>query len=627
ADSALMQGIFDMYYRNLGGSLAPEENTVKLKFKKANGSVLKITVPWIVKYADSCVNLSPAAEKNKTASKKASKLSEATDVQMFKERKQFFKEMRKNFLSFFKKKSFVLADPSIETADLSTLTPTGHPDLAWKNILWKGQKIGYLQLSSFDAPKGVKAAVDEVKRVLEEKFTDTSAVVVDLRANYGGQIVFAEEMAALFNPRPVRVLPFYIRANDLTLALYDSDMTWKDLILPYAATNTVVGPGSVTTESELLAISQVYFGKVVLLTNSECFSSCDLFSAAMKDNNHATIYGTDRSTMGGGANVWPLQSMQEIFQAAHMPVTLPQGISTRITGRHAHRLSTGALIEDAGVSTDIMVNETDADVVDPDHSSIVAKIFNDLIKIPGHMSSEISLGLDGDEKFIRHGNIPLSLFASPKTVDQIAIYKSSKFIKRVFAGPSNMLNFTLDTPEGKFGQSSFLIYGFSKDAATKFPILRKSIVTESLGDYAPIDSIDAIANAVMVNSQQVEKCNWIKSNDSLVLTGPYCADGRIEAVESLEVSEGAHALSFDMILDTEPTFDFFDITVIADGIENKIEDKIEDKLMIPVSDHTEGRFNFDLSKYAGKKIDIRFRLISDEAGSGKGITISNLKIN
>ncbi|MBC7714037.1 MAG: hypothetical protein H7177_11910 [Rhizobacter sp.] len=618
-DAALMQGMFDMYYRNLGGSLVPDRDAVNLVFKKASGSFMKIKVPWMVQYNDSCIN--PQTQKNagKAEGKKASRLAADSDIQMFKERRQFFKEMRKNFLSFFNKKKSFIADPAVETVDLSNASSTLHPDLSYKNIPWKGQNIGWLQLTSFDAPKGVKAAVDEVRKVVSQKLNNTSAIVVDLRGNYGGQIVFAEEMAALFNPRPVKVLPFFMRANDITLALYNSDMSWRDLILPQSTTNSIVGPGTVTTESELLSVSQEYFGKVVLLTNSECFSSCDLFSAAMKDNNKAIIYGVDHSTMGGGANVWPMEAILDAFTAAHLPTKLPQGISTRITGRHAHRLSSGKLIEDAGVETDKLLFETDADIIDPDHSSIMAKIFNDLVESPGHASSEISLGLEGDEKIIRHGNSPFSLIARPKVVDQIAIFKNNKFVKRAKLDQNNTMKFSLETPAGKFGQDSFIIYGFSKETATKFPILRKSILTESLGDYVSIDQVDAIANAVMINSQQVDLCNWIKKENSLVLVGPYCADGKLEAIESLNVSNGTHILSFDLNLDAEPTFDFFDIRV-------ETENGFILTLMAPVSDPKTGHFEYDLSQLAGQKIDIRFRMTADEASSGNGVTISNLKI-
>ena len=615
-DSSLMQGIYDLYYRWGGSAIIPKEDSVNLQLKKSNGEIYHVKVPWMAQYLDSCVNPVSVTQKG-SLGKKIGKSGDS-NIQMFKERNQFLKEMRKSFLKFFKVKNKSFSSESTEVVDLSAANKTNHPDLWWKQINWKNHNIGWLQLTSFDTPNGLKAAVAEVKKVLIHNLGDTSAVVIDLRGNPGGMIVFAEEMAALFTPRPVHPLPFYIRANDLTLALYDSDLSWKDIIMPYAETNLVVGPGSITTIAELSSISQAYFGKVVLLTNNECFSSCDLFSAAMKDNAHATIYGTDRSTMGGGANVWPHASLQEIFNKLDIPMELPQDISMRITGRHARRLSDNSLIEDKGVASDIMVYETENDVIDVERSSIMAKIFNDLIKIPGHMnSSQISLNLY-KEFYQRHGNEELLIISNPVNIDQVAIFKNKKFVRRFYLDTENKITINLPLPADIYGQDSFEIYGFSKNAGTKFPILRKSIITESLGAFRLPEEIDPITHAVMTNSQRNEKCNWIKTENTLELTGPYCPEGKIDVTESLKLSSGEHSLSFDLLLDAEPTFDFFDVSVITNGVE--------EKLMAPISDPVNGHYEYDLSKYAGKNIDIRFRLTSDEASSGKGVVLSNLII-
>lgn len=616
-DSSLMQGIYDLYYRWGGSAIIPQEDKVHLQLKKSTGQIYNIKVPWMAQYLDSCVNPVSAPQKG-SLGKKLGKSGDS-NIQMFKERNLFLKEMRKSFLKFFKVKNKSFSSNTVEVVDLSAANKTGHPDLWWKQINWKNHNIGWLQLTSFDTPDGLKSAVAEVKKVLIHNLGNTSALVIDLRGNPGGMIVFAEEMAALFTPRPVHPLPFYIRANDLTLALYDSDLSWKDIIMASAETNQIVGPGTITTIAELSSVSQAYFGKVVLLTNNECFSSCDLFSAAMKDNAHATIYGTDRSTMGGGANVWPHASLQEIFNKLDIPIDLPQNISMRITGRHARRLSDNSLIEDKGVPTDIIVYETESDVIDVERSSIMAKIFNDLIKIPGHMnSSQISLNLY-KEFYQRHGNEELNIVSNPANIDQVAVFKNKKFIRRFFLDAENKITINLPLPTDTFGQDSFEIYGFSKNSGTKFPILRKSIVTESLAAFKSPADINPISHAVMNNSLRNEKCNWIKTENKLVLTGPYCPEGKLDAVESLQMAAGSHSLSFDLLLDAEPTFDFFDITVITNGVE--------EKLMAPISDPLNGHYEYDLSKYAGKNIDIRFRLTSDEASSGNGVTLSNLVIN
>ncbi|MDD4976532.1 MAG: S41 family peptidase [Bacteriovorax sp.] len=618
-DAMLFQGVYDLYWRGLSENLVPVDNSVQLELKKATGEVYSITVPWFSNVYQSCLN-PKVPEETKGLGKK---LGNPKEMEL-RERHKYWKDIRKNFLSFLrskiklKNKLIINADAKIEKIDLTNLNATKHPSLFWKAFHYQNENFGYLKLQSFDAEKGVNAAVSEVSSVLRKNLSETSALVIDLRGNYGGQISFAELMATLLTPMPVRPLPFYIRANDLILVLFNEDATWKDLIYPNIETNHLVGPGVLTTQMELTSSSQVYFGKVVLLTNSECFSSCDLFAATMKDNAKVTIYGTDHSTFGGGANVWSIDYLAPVFKALNIPATLPQNVGMRVTGRHAHRQKTNLLIEDLGVATDIFLSENTEDVVAPESSSVVARIFKDLSKTPGlKNSSQISIKFDKDI-FQKHGGENLVITSSTSNIDQVAVFKNNKFLKRFKVDSENKLSIDLPLAEANYGVDIFEIYGFNKDTATRTPVLRKSIVVETLAEYKKIEELNPIEDAVFTNFPKSANCGWKKNDNNLVLSGPYCPEMKMEANESIELSQNAHKVSFDLDLDAEPNFDFFEIVVISDGIE--------EKLMAPTSQPTTGHFEFNLDKYAGKKIDIKFRLTSDEAGSGKGAIVSNLAI-
>jgi hypothetical protein len=95
----------------------------------------------------------------------------------------------------------------------------------------------------------------------------------------------------------------------------------------------------------------------------------------MKDNAHVTIYGTDHATYGGGANVIDYESLKDL-----LPARLTQGMTMRITLRHAHRLSNNTIIDDVGVPTDILLAETMDEVINPTSSFMIAKIFSDLAR-------------------------------------------------------------------------------------------------------------------------------------------------------------------------------------------------------------------------------------------------------
>jgi hypothetical protein len=122
---------------------------------------------------------------------------------------------------------------------------------------------------------------------------------------------------------------------------------------------------------------------------------------------------------------------------------------------------------------------------------------------------------------------------------------------------------------------------------------------------------------LLVNNPKNAKCGWKKINDKLVIEGPYCSDMEMEAIASINLSEEDHHLSFDLLLDAEPDYDFFYVTIIVNDHE--------ETLVAPESHSLQKHFDLDLERYKGKKVEIKIKLSSDEMGSGKGATLSNFK--
>lgn len=369
-ESIFLQGIFDLYYRDLSYYLVPEKNDVELELKKPDGTVYTIVVPWYSKAMDSCIHPAPTPQ-NLIQS---SLLLEQGSSRMEKliARQQHVDRITEQQTKTNAKRSFSVGDVP-DKVDLNNLNKTNLASLFWKTFTYQNKKIGYLRLKDFVDDNN--DAADVVRAVLKDNLSDCEFLLIDLRGNYGGRIAFAEKMAALFSPQ-ARSLPFYVRANASTYKLFEGtrDSNWANLILPKKDSNTVIGPAELTYKSTLSDYQQTYFGKVALLTNSECFSSCEIFAAAMKDNANVTIYGTDHSTLGGGANVLESNLIQVIFGKR-----LPQGIAMRVTLRHAYRLSTNTIIDDTGVPTDIYLTETVEDILDPKNSALVGMIFRDFL--------------------------------------------------------------------------------------------------------------------------------------------------------------------------------------------------------------------------------------------------------
>ena len=50
-------------------------------------------------------------------------------------------------------------------------------------------------------------------------------------------------------------------------------------------------------------VGQVYQGPVVLVTDAQCYSACDIFAAGFQDHEIGPVLGVDANTGAGGANV------------------------------------------------------------------------------------------------------------------------------------------------------------------------------------------------------------------------------------------------------------------------------------------------------------------------------------
>lgn len=612
-DATIVQGISTMYFKGYYGSMLQAEDEVDVEFRKPTGEVYSLTIPFIARYNTDCLK-----EKQEEKAAQGKNLLNLK-IQEIKERKNYLQTIKNKFITFFKNKlpfkKKSLSD-ELNFVSLEGLNKTAHPNLSWKVINFQGQSFGYLKLDSYDAPQGINSAINEVKKVLEVHLKDTSALVIDLRGNYGGFISFAEKMAALFGAMPVKNLPFYVRANDLVATLLSRDTSWIDLILPQVETNNLVGPGPLTRIEELSKTPQAYFAKVAVLTNSECFSSCDLFAAAMKDYTKVKIYGTDRSTFGGGANVWDSGYLKPATEAASLPA-LPQGISMRVTGRHAHRLSDNTIIEDRGVPSDEVIREKAEDVL-TSNSSVVAKIYRDFLNETRLVkSSDIALKFRKDV-LQNHGDENIVLEAIPSHIDYISVFKNKKFINRFEKSADDKIAITLSMKDSTMGLEAIEIYGFDRSSESKKPVLRKSIMIESLAPFKPLSEVDILRDIVLTTFPKNPKCGWKKVENSLVLDG-YCDESIMEATLSTQLLNETSELSFDMIMDAEPDFDYYEVSVIEDGKETK--------LMAPISTPQTGHFTFNLKPFADKKIDLKFKLISDEGFNGKGGSISNIQID
>lgn len=128
--------------------------------------------------------------------------------------------------------------------------------------------IGYIDLSTFD-----EKCSNNIKKYLEDfEGEGIKSVIIDLRNNTGGVVTEAIDFAELFIEKGNVIMRSYNKAGKETVITSDSKRTF-DM-------------------------------KVVILVNEYSASSTEIVTAALKDNNVATIVGT--TTYGKGV-------MQEII--------------------------------------------------------------------------------------------------------------------------------------------------------------------------------------------------------------------------------------------------------------------------------------------------------------------------
>jgi len=148
--------------------------------------------------------------------------------------------------------------------------------------------IGYLDLRAFSVPEGATGKFAAAMSLL----ADTDALIIDLRANFGGEPATVALLASYLFEQKTRLNDIYDRASDKTTQFW---------------TETPAGPG--------------YGGKkqVYLLTSHDTFSAAEDFAYALKNLKRATVVGEVTS---GGAHPGSEHRLTD-----HFAMVVPSGRS------------------------------------------------------------------------------------------------------------------------------------------------------------------------------------------------------------------------------------------------------------------------------------------------------------
>jgi C-terminal processing protease CtpA/Prc len=260
-----------------------------------------------------------------------------------------------------------------------------------------GKKYVYVKLPSFtnnkeniknsDINEFVNSMLDKIKTFLNKKY---DGVLLDVRDNIGGYAPYADKLVQFFyDPSSTNKLfypmEFRMKATQGNIELlnkyetilnkdgFDIDSIFfknmkNDVSNALKKGDIYTTPRQMTSQDELNAADKNIFTKssgktVIILTNANCYSACDLFVARMKDQDLTTkIVGETKYTGGGGGNTIKWSSLQEQNFTNHK---LPKSAEMKFSWMQMQsRTKTGEYrtIEGNGTTVDCVIPKTVAEI-------------------------------------------------------------------------------------------------------------------------------------------------------------------------------------------------------------------------------------------------------------------------
>lgn len=368
ADSMRTAAVLTLTCRSLSNYSLPDESTVTIGFRKVSaqgkpvGKRLHVTLDWRV------VNVR-FVERFQEGQKRSARAGEVRAL-AFNPSAAAIKKARLLLYA----SGALRGESKTFKKDAATATVgakiqgfrTSLPDFLSASTLRgskKGQQYGYLRLWDFLVPS-VRQYLEELRSLLA--LMPPQGLILDLRGNPGGIIVAAEMALQFFTPRTIEPARFALLATDLTLKLCAKDKgssaenrsdIWPWLpSLTDAVRNGEMysAPLPITIPSKCNLAGQVYGGPVILVADTNTYSSGDLFSAGFVDNGIGHMVCVGESTGAGGASIWTYDEMRQFAgrKLSHGLPPLPEGGSIQFSFMRATRVGPrlGALIEDVGVS-------------------------------------------------------------------------------------------------------------------------------------------------------------------------------------------------------------------------------------------------------------------------------------
>ena len=190
--------------------------------------------------------------------------------------------------------------------------------------------IGYLRLDGFSGSQ-MKKLLDQAM----DRLSDTSGIIIDLRKNGGGDLSGNAILSRLISA-PINRFHQRARFSDMLNGLRPSNLIDYDYI---------TGEFSEMKARKVLPAEEknLYKRPILVLTSAFCFSACDTFVSAIKENKLGVVIG--EATGGGTGNP----------QTIALPVS---SHSFRYSVAQGFTAVSKVLLEGAGTQPDVVLEPT-----------------------------------------------------------------------------------------------------------------------------------------------------------------------------------------------------------------------------------------------------------------------------
>jgi hypothetical protein len=285
-------------------------------------------------------------------------------------------------------------------------------------------RFGYVRIFSFAPPflETADSFVQEFLRII--RLLPQTGLIIDVRANPGGNILAGERLLQLLTPRSIAGERFQFINTPLVLEICsgkDAGLSqWRDSIVDSIATGETYSQGfPIAPEDSYNLIGQQYVGPVVLIIDALCYSTTDIFAAGFQDHGIGAILGTNRHTGAGGANVWQYGYLGGLLPATFPP--LPRDVSFSIAARRSTRVGNraGVPVEDLGVVPDDL------------HLMTLKDLLSDNIDLINHAGKILASQRFRAISYRTERGYPVKLSITAKNIDRIDAYHQGRPLQSV----------------------------------------------------------------------------------------------------------------------------------------------------------------------------------------------------